>query len=69
MYAVMNQIVDALNVIGPDCSSWGLPARSTSMRNSINPMGRCGLSWVDANNCLVSRSLGHHTCEFEIAHN
>ena len=57
MYAVLNQCVDAINVIGPDCSSWGLPARHTSMRSEINPLGRNGLAWVDTNNCLVSRPL------------
>ena len=49
--------VDAMNMIGPACGSWGIPARGTSMRSTINPYGRVGIECVDANNCLVSRML------------
>ncbi|CAE7251682.1 unnamed protein product [Symbiodinium sp. CCMP2456] len=54
-WVVLNECPDAFNLIGPDCSSWGLPARSTSMRSSINPFGRMGIAWVSSNYCLVSR--------------
>ena len=57
MWAVLNQAPDALNLVGPDCSSWGVPARYTSMRNFVNPYGRMGNDWVESNNCLVSRTL------------
>ena len=51
---------DALNVVGPDCSSWGVPARSSSMRSYINPYGRLGNAWVTSNTALVGRKLGCH---------
>ncbi|CAE7424690.1 unnamed protein product [Symbiodinium sp. CCMP2456] len=51
----MNEVPDGFNLVGPDCSSWGMPARSTSMRSSINPFGRMGISWVSSNYGLVSR--------------
>ncbi|CAE7653684.1 unnamed protein product [Symbiodinium necroappetens] len=54
-WVVLNECPDACNLVGPDCSSWGLPARATSMRSKINPFGRMGLTWVSSNNCLVSR--------------
>ena len=56
-WVVLNECPDAFNLIGPDCSSWGLPARSTSMRSSINPFGRMGIAWVSSNYCLVSRPI------------
>ncbi|CAE7315092.1 unnamed protein product [Symbiodinium necroappetens] len=55
MWVVLNEIPDACNLIGPDCSSWGVPARASSMRSFINAHGRMASSWVNSNNCLVSR--------------
>ncbi|CAE7495841.1 unnamed protein product [Symbiodinium pilosum] len=55
LWTVLNECVDAMNMIGPACGSWGIPARATSMRSTINPYGRVGIECVDANNCLVSR--------------
>ncbi|CAE7435198.1 unnamed protein product, partial [Symbiodinium necroappetens] len=54
-WVVMNEVPDGFNLIGPDCSSWGMPARASSMRSTINPYGRMGNSWVSSNYCLVSR--------------
>ena len=54
----MNMVPDGLGVIGPDCSSWGIMARSVSGRNYINPEGFTNSKWVSDNNSLVSRSLG-----------
>ena len=56
LWVVLNEIPDAMNVIGPDCSSWGVPARATSMRNFNNPHGRAGLDWVSSGTTMVSRS-------------
>ena len=58
LYVVLNEVPDALNVLGPDCSSWGVPARATSMRSYINAYGRLSNKWVATNNALVSRILG-----------
>lgn len=54
----MNETPDALNVIGPDCGSWGMPARSVSGRSYINANGFASRSWVGHNNALISRKLG-----------
>ena len=57
LWTALNLCPDALSLVGPDCSSWGIPARSTSMRSAVNPFGRLGLDWVWGNYCLVSRNL------------
>ena len=31
---------NAMNLFAPDCGSWGLTARGTSMRSELNPAGR-----------------------------
>ena len=55
MYVVLCEFPDALNLIGPDCSSWTIPARGTSLRSTINPWGRQGIDFVGENNALCSR--------------
>ena len=65
MWVVLNQCPDSFNLIGPDCSSWGVTARGTSMRSFINPRDRMGLAWVAANYCLVSRILD---CNYIMLH-
>ena len=46
-----------MNLVGPDCSSWGIPARSVSCRSWINPYGNLQNAWVTSNNELISRRL------------
>ncbi|CAK9070458.1 unnamed protein product [Durusdinium trenchii] len=41
--------------MAPDCGSWGLPARSTSQRSYVNPMGCESYGFVDRGNIMVSR--------------
>ena len=48
---------DSLPLAAPGCSSWGLPARGTSRRSSINPCGNVFLQWVRESNCMMSRNL------------
>ena len=60
MWVVLNECPDACNLIGPDCSSWGVPARASSMRSFINPLGRMANLWVSSNTCLVSRPLVYY---------
>ena len=50
-------VPDSLLLAGPDCSSWGIPARSVSCRSFINSFGNMSNSWVQQNNTLVSRKL------------
>ncbi len=45
-------------LLGPDCGSWGLPARSTSQRTYVNPFGAMHLPFVSDANMSISRNLG-----------
>ena len=65
MWVVLNECPDSFNMIGPDCSSWGVTARGTSMRSLINVRGRMGLPWVADNYCLVSRILGCNSSRYD----
>ena len=47
-----------LSLWGPDCRSWSIASRATSMRNVINAYG-VGYDFVVAGNLMVSR-LGQH---------
>ena len=58
MYVIMCEFPDAMNLFAPDCGSWTVTARGTSMRSVICPFGREALPWVDQNNCTVARSIG-----------
>lgn len=57
LYTVLNQDEHALTLMAPDCGSWGLPARSTSQRSYVNPMGCESYGFVDRGNIMVSRFL------------
>ena len=58
LWVIMQQTVTSVNLIGPSCSSWGLPNRGTSMRNFINWKGNEQYPYVAAANRMVSRSFG-----------
>ena len=55
---VLNEVPDAVNLAGPDCASWGIPARGSSKRSVLNPMAAQGVKFVDSGNCMISRTLG-----------
>lgn len=57
LFTVLNQMAGALTLFAPDCSSWGLPCRGTSMRSFINPEGFESYQFVANANCMVSRNL------------
>ena len=52
--------VDSFGHFAPDCSSWGVPSRGTSLRNYINAAGNIGNSWVKGANVQVSRNLSSY---------
>ena len=64
MYVILCELPDALNLFAPDCGSWTVTARGTSMRSVISPSGREALPWVADNNCTVSRSI---SCNYVFA--
>ena len=49
---------NGLVLAAPDCSSWGIPARGTSLRNFVNSHGNLFLPWVRRSSTMVSRHLG-----------
>ena len=58
LYVVFNMGPDSVMLAGPDCSSWGIPARGSSKRSYINPMGLESVPFVASANCMVGRFLG-----------
>lgn len=45
-----------LVLLAPDCGSWGIPARYTSMRTYHNAMGCPQREFVDRGNVMISRT-------------
>lgn len=56
LYGALMLRAGSLMWLAPDCRSWGLPARSSSMRNGLNPLG-VGRQFVVSANVMVSRFL------------
>ena len=56
LYGALMLRAGALMWFAPDCRSWGLPARSSSMRTGLNPLG-VGRQFVVSANVMVSRFL------------
>ena len=46
-----------MNLMGPNCNSWGLPARGTSKRSYINAFGAMHFDFVHEGNTTISRTL------------
>ena len=57
IWVLLQECPDALNMAGPDCAPWGLPARGTTGRSILNVLGRQDLSFVTDGNRMISRSL------------
>ncbi|CAK9017795.1 unnamed protein product [Durusdinium trenchii] len=52
---ILNQEIHGLSLWAPDCGSWGIPARSTSGRSYMNPLGHHAYKFVSRANTMVSR--------------
>lgn len=57
LHTILQQELNAVNLMAPICSSWGLPARYTSMRNYFNWQGMDQYNFVSSANEMVSRLL------------
>ena len=57
LYLVLNTGPGSLTLAAPDCSSWTLISRGTSLRNAVNCFGNLNLSWIRGANLMISRSL------------
>jgi len=55
LQTVLNLGPRALSLWAPDCGSWGIPCRGTSMRSEINPCGFEMYEFVSKANLMVSR--------------
>lgn len=71
MMVVLQEAPNALNLVAPDCSSFTVVSRGTSMRTPINPLGRDGIAFVHSANGSVSRlglikNHGILTCIYHI---
>lgn len=60
LWIAINMHPDGIACMGPDCSSWGVPARGTSMRSAINIFGNLMSSWVRRSTTMVTRLLPMH---------
>lgn len=58
LWTVLCEFPEALNMIGPECGSWGLPNRGTSLRNYVNVWGAMHLNHVSAANMCMARIPG-----------
>ena len=56
LYVIMQELPNALNLMAPDCGSWGIPARGTTRRAFHNYLG-CSYPFVLSGNLMVARSL------------
>ena len=57
LYSIMNLCSQGMVHWAPDCGSWGIPGRGTSMRSFINPEGYTEYEFVRRANVMVSRIL------------
>ena len=57
LWCIMREKPTAVNLMGPSCSSWGVPNRGTSMRSFINFRGQDGYTSVHSANMMISRNL------------
>lgn len=58
LHTILQEHENAVNVLAPICSSWGMPARATSMRSFFNWQGHEGYDFVRSANVMVSRPIG-----------
>lgn len=57
LHTIMYMDERSLSLWAPDCGSWGIPCRGTSMRSLINPCGFTGFGFVARANVMVSRMV------------
>lgn len=55
MICVLQEAPNAFNMVAPDCGSFTVVSRGTSLRSAITPLGREGLPFVFRGNGTISR--------------
>lgn len=58
LHTVLCLFPDSVCLLGPNCGSWGIPARYTTMRPLINSWGAMHLPFVQDANTMISLKLG-----------
>ena len=61
LHTILCLFPDSLCLLGPCCSSWGIPCRYTTMRSYINANGATHLPFVAEANQTIGLSLGAYT--------
>ena len=64
LWVIIQENPGAFNLMGPVCSSWGVPNRGTSKRDFINWTGAQHLPYIADANCMISRSLSCRLLKF-----
>ena len=54
----------AVNLMAPDCGSWGVPSRGTSGRTFFNYLGNLEYGFVTNGNSMISRNFDLQTVMF-----
>jgi len=59
LYVIMQELPNALNLMAPDCGSWGIPARGTTRntRRAFHNYLGCSYPFVLSGNLMVGRPL------------
>eukprot|EP00435_Cladocopium_sp_Y103_P015188 s3978_g3.t1 len=57
LLVAMAMVPAGLVLLAPDCGSWGIPSRYTSMRTYHNAMGCPEREFVDRGNVMISRTV------------
>lgn len=58
IWAILCEVEESLNLMGPCCASWGVPARGTSCRTFVNSYGLMHIPFVSDGNMTSARNLG-----------
>ena len=62
LWCITREKKTAVNLMGPSCSSWGVPNRGTSLRSFINFRGQEAYASVSSANVMISRTLAASMC-------
>ena len=57
LWVIMQELPNAMNLVAPDCGSWGVPSRGTSLRSYHNYLGMTIFKFVSNGNLMISRCL------------
>ena len=62
LHTILCLAAEGVVLMGPCCSSWGIPSRGTSLRSFVNSLGAVHLSFVAESNVTIARPLAIIRC-------